>query len=80
MYLSNALGVADNFDFEGLHNIIANIIQVVLVYAPVLSPHKFTKLKPYLPLEVDSIIHSKVRMSVIPCGIRLVPSPEIIRG
>ena len=46
MHLSHALRVADDFDFEGLYNIIANIIHVVLLDAPVLSPRAFPQLKP----------------------------------
>ena len=80
MHLSHALGVAENFDFEGPHNIIANILHVVLVEAPVLSPHAFTQLKPQPPLEVDTFILSKERMSVIPRGIRIIPSPESLYG
>ena len=45
MHISNALGVAD-FDAEGLHDIIVNVLQVVLVDAPVLSPHAFPQLGP----------------------------------
>ena len=75
MHLSNTLDVAENFDAEGLQNIIVNVIQVVLVEALVISPHAFHQLEPYLPLEVDVLIHSKVRMSIIPRGIHLVPSP-----
>ena len=60
MYLSNALGIADSFDAEGLHNIIANVLQIVLIDDPVLSPHAFTQLKPNLPLEVNTLIPSKV--------------------
>ena len=56
MQLTYTLGVAENFDFEGIHNIIANILHVVLVDAPVLPPHAFTQLKPQPPLEVDSFI------------------------
>ena len=75
MHLSNNLGVADNFDAEGLHNIIANVFHVVLLDATVLSPHTFTQIKPYLPLKFDTLIHSKVRMSIILGDIRLGPIP-----
>ena len=52
MHLSNTLGVNENFDSEGLQNIIANAIQMVLVGVPVLSPHAFLHVKPKLPLKV----------------------------
>ena len=80
MHLSNAIGVADNFDAEGLHNITTNVLQMVLVDALVLSPHAFSQLEPYLPLEVDALIHSEVRMFVISSGVRFGPSPDIIHG
>ena len=41
-----ALGVAEDFDFEGLRNIIANIIHVVLVDTPMLPPHALSRLEP----------------------------------
>ena len=46
MYLMHALGVAENFDSEGLRNIISNILHVVLVDNLVLPPHAFPQLKP----------------------------------
>ena len=42
----HALDIAENFDFEGIHNIIANILHVVLVDALMLPPHEITQLKP----------------------------------
>ena len=80
MHLSNALAVAENFDAEGLHSVIVNVLQMILVDAPVLSPHAFPQLEPYLPLEVDALIHSEVRMFVISSGVRFGPSPDIIHG
>ena len=80
MHLSNTLRVAENFDSKGLHNIIANVLQMVLVDALVLSLHAFTKLKLSLPLEVDALIPYKVCMFVISSAVRLHPSTEIIRG
>ena len=80
MHISNVIGVAENFDAEGFHNIIVNILQMFLVDAPVLSSHSFTQLEPYLPLKVNTLIHIQVGMSVIPRCVRLGPSPEIIRG
>ena len=80
MHIFNALGIAGNFYAEGLHNIIVDVLQIVLVDSPVLSPHSFPQLKPYLPLKVVALIHSQVRMSIIPFGFRLVSSLEIICG
>ena len=51
-----------------------------LVDAPVISPHAFTQLKPYLPLKVDALIPGEVRMSFITRGIRISPGPESLRG
>ena len=47
MHISNTLDVVDNFDAEGLHNIIANVLQMVLVDALVIYPHEFPQLEPY---------------------------------
>ena len=79
MHHTYALGVAENFDSEGLHNIISNILHVFLVDTPVISPPEFPQLEPCLPLNVDTLIPSKVCMSVIPHGIRLSKIPEILR-
>ena len=59
MHIYNLIVVAENFDSKGLHNIIANVLQMVLVNAPVLYTHAFRQLEPYLPLEVDAFILSK---------------------
>ena len=80
MHLTNALGVVENFDAEGIHNIIVNVLQVVLVDATVLSLYAYPQLEPYILLKVDAIIHSKLCMSVIPRGICLGPSPQILHG
>ena len=45
MHLFNALVVSENVDAEGLHNIIENVLQMVLVDALVLSPHEFLQLE-----------------------------------
>ena len=79
MNISNALGVAANFESEGLQNIIANVLEMVLVDVPVLSPHAFPQLRTKLPLEVDTLISSQVCMYVISSGVYLLPSQEIIR-
>ena len=46
MHLMHALGIAENFEFEGFHNMIANILHVVLVDTPMLPTHALTQLKP----------------------------------
>ena len=48
MHLLDTLDIADNYDTEWFHNIIANKIQVVLVDAPVLPPHLLYQLEPKL--------------------------------
>ena len=42
----HALDVAEDFNFEGFHNIIANILHVVLVDTPVFSLHAIPQIKP----------------------------------
>ena len=46
MHLYHTLGIAENFYFEGIQNIISNILHVVLVDSLVISPHSFPLLKP----------------------------------
>ena len=58
MHLSNAISVADNYYTEGIHNIIVNVLQMILVDAILLSPHAFPQLKPNIPLEVNALINS----------------------
>ena len=76
MHLTHALGVLEDFYFEGFHNIIANILHVVLLDTPMLPPHALPQLEPQLSLEVDTLLNSKVRMSAITSGIRLHSSPK----
>ena len=79
MHLSNALSVAENFYAEGICNIIADLLHVFLVDSLVFSSHAFPQLKPYLPLEFNALIQRELRISIIPCGIRLMPSLEVFR-
>ena len=46
MHLTYALGVVEDFEFEGFHNVIANILHVVLVYTLILPPHALPQLEP----------------------------------
>ena len=46
MHLTYAIGIAENFDFEGFHNAIANILHVVLLDTPMLPPHAIPQLEP----------------------------------
>ena len=46
MHVTYAFGIAENFDFEGFHNIIAYILQVVLVDNPMLPQHEIPQLEP----------------------------------
>ena len=53
MHLTYEIGIEENFDFEGFHNIIANILHVILVDTPMIPTHEMHQLEPSLPLEVD---------------------------
>ena len=75
-----ALGVAENFDFEGFHNIIANIFHVVLVDTPIIPRHSPTQIEPEIFIEVYTLIHHDIIMSIIPRGICLRPSIEVFCG
>ena len=57
MHLPNALVVAEDPDEGGFHNIIADILHVVLVDTPVLPPHAFNQLELKVPLEVVAFIN-----------------------
>ena len=80
MHLIYALGIAENFEFEWFHNVIANILHVVLVDTPMLPPYTLPQLEPQLPLEVNALIPRKVIMSIITRGIHLCLSPEVFCG
>ena len=56
MNIPNEIGIAEDPDTEGLHNIITGVFQVVLVGALVLPSHAFTQLEPKLPLKVYTFI------------------------
>ena len=80
MHISNALGVAENPDVEGIHNIIVNVLQVVLVDDLVISPYEFCQFEPKFPLEIDTLINYQVCMPVISRSVRIFPIPEIVCG
>ena len=46
MHLMHAIGTAENFDFEGFHDIIADILHVVLVDTPMLPSHALPQIEP----------------------------------
>ena len=46
MHLAQALGVAEYFEFEGFHNIIATILHVVLVDTLMIPPHALPQIEP----------------------------------
>ena len=56
MHILNTISVAENYDTDWFHNIIANIFQVVLVDAPVIPPHRLSQLEPKLLLEVNAFV------------------------
>ena len=80
MHIHNNIGVGEDYDTEGFHNIIANIPQVFLVYSPVIPPHAFFQLEPNTPLEVDASINYKAIMTIISNTFFLRPIPEIVHG
>ena len=53
MHILNTLGVAENSNTEWFQNVIANILEVVLIDAPVLPPHSLSQLEPKLLIEVS---------------------------
>ena len=78
MHLLNALGLADNYDTEWLHNVIANIFEVVLKYTLVLPPHSLYQLEPKLIIEVSALVQSQVGILIISKYVNFRPSPEVI--
>ena len=75
MHIPYAFGIADDPDTEGFHNIIVNLLQLVLVDAPVLLPHEFPQLEPKIPLEVDAFINHYVQIPIISNAVIICPSP-----
>ena len=50
----DALGVLEDYDSEGFHNVIVNIVDMVLEGAMMFLPHDLTQLKPNIFLKVDA--------------------------
>ena len=46
MHLTHTLGLAEDFEFKGFHNIIKNILHVVLVDTLILPPHALPQIEP----------------------------------
>ena len=80
MHIPNTIGVVDNSDMEGFHNIIADVFQVVLVDALVIPLYAFTQIEPNLLLEVNTLIKYQVGIPVLFNTVFLCPIPEIVRG
>ena len=57
MHHPNGPNIEEDPDTEGFHNIISNILQVVLVDTLVLLSHAFNQLKPKLLLKVYAFIN-----------------------
>ena len=80
MHLLNALGLADNSDTEWLHNVIANIFDLVLKDVPVLHPLSLYQLEPNILLVVDALVQSNVVITFVVKPIFLSLSPKLLRG
>ena len=75
MHITDALGILENYDSEGFHNIIVNIFDMVLEYAPMFLPHALPQLKPNLFLKVNAPVHYQLIIPTCFNTIYLTLSP-----
>ena len=74
MHILNTLGVAENSNTEWFQNVIANILEVVLIYALVIPPQHLYQLEPKLLLEFNEFFLSQVGITVVSNSVTLIPS------
>ena len=58
----DVLGVLENSDSEGFHNIVVNIFDVILEDAPIYPPHALLELEPNIFLKVKAYVHTQVHI------------------
>ena len=78
LHILVAFSLTDKSDTEWLHNIIANIFQVVQYYAAVVPPHTLYQLGPNLLLKVGALVQTQVGFPIIDHTVTLSPSPEVL--
>ena len=76
MHLLDVFRITENYDTEGLHNIIVNVFEVVLEYSTALPPHALSQLEPNILLRVDTLVQSQIGIPVVVKPIFLIPSSE----
>ena len=64
MHLRDALGVLENYNYEGFQNIIVNIFDVILEYTPMFLPRALPQLETNIFFKVDALIRAQVSISV----------------
>ena len=80
MNLTDVLGILEDSDSKGLHNIIVDIFYVVLEDAPMFLPHALPQLEPNILIKVDALIHSQIIIPVCVRSILLCPSQDLLHG
>ena len=75
MHIEDVLSVLENSDFEGFHNVIVNIFDVVLVDAMMPLLHSLPQLKLNLIPKVYASIVSQLHNPQAIVSISLCPSP-----
>ena len=73
----NAFREAENSDTEWLQNVIANILQVVLKDAAVISPYELSQFEQKILLEVDAFFHSQLGIPTKRNYVNLIPNPKL---
>ena len=64
MNFTDALGVLEDYDSEGFHNVIENMFDMVLEDTMMFLPHPLTQLEPNLFLKVYAPLYDRVSIPV----------------
>ena len=78
MHLLGAISIVDNYDMEWIHNVIANIFEMVLKGDLVFPPHRIYQLRPKIFIKFNKLFYSKVFIPVIANTKTLILSPEVV--
>ena len=78
MHILNKLSVMENSDTEWLHNVISDILEVVLIDALLLPPLRIYQLKPNVLLKVDPLVQYQIGILVIRKSVTFIPIPEFL--
>ena len=78
MHLMDELSLLENDDSEGIHNIIVDILDMIMDIWPVFPPHALCQLEPQLLQKVGAPLQSADGVSWSVDSFHIGPSTELL--